>query len=70
MRGASAVAGQALAFARQAAHARPGTADGLPALLVEVNGRLVTALLFTITDGAVSAIDIVGDPDRLAHLLD
>ena len=68
LRGASEVASQALAFARQAAHARPGTADGRPALLVEVNGRLATALLFTITDGAVTAIDIVGDPDRLAHL--
>jgi len=70
VRGASAVAGQALAFARQAAHARPATASGRPALLVEVNGRLVTALLFTITDGLITAIDIVGDPDRLTHFLD
>jgi len=66
--GAEAVAGQALAFARQSAHARPGTADGEPALLVESGGRLVIALLFTIIGRTVIAIDIVADPQRLAEL--
>jgi RNA polymerase sigma-70 factor (ECF subfamily) len=68
LRGAPDVAGQALAFGHQAAHARVGVADGRTAILVAPRGRLVTALLFTIAGDRIAAIDIVADPDRLAAL--
>jgi RNA polymerase sigma-70 factor (ECF subfamily) len=68
LRGAGAVARQALAFSHRAPHARVGVVDGAPAILVAPHGRLVTIMTFTVRDGLVVAIDIVADPDRLAGL--
>ncbi|WP_119730162.1 sigma-70 family RNA polymerase sigma factor [Thermomonospora amylolytica] len=68
LRGADAVARQALAFSRRAEHARVGLVDGAPAILVAPHGRLTTALTFTIIDGRIAMIDIIADPERLARL--
>jgi RNA polymerase sigma factor (sigma-70 family) len=68
LRGAHTVARQALAFSRRAGHARTGLADGAPAILVTPRGRLVTVMAFTITDGTITAIDIIADPRRLSRL--
>jgi RNA polymerase sigma factor (sigma-70 family) len=68
LRGARDVAGQALAFGHQAAHARTGVVEGRPAILVAPRGTLVTVLLFTIVGDRIAAIDIVADPERLAAL--
>jgi RNA polymerase sigma-70 factor (ECF subfamily) len=68
VRGANAVARQALAFANRARHAHTGQLNGAPAILVSPAGRLVTIMAFTITGGKIAAIDIIADPRRLNRL--
>jgi RNA polymerase sigma factor (sigma-70 family) len=68
LRGAHAVARQALAFSDRAQHSRVGLVNGEPAILVAPRGRLVTVITFTIPDRRIVAIDITADPRRLAQL--
>jgi RNA polymerase sigma-70 factor (ECF subfamily) len=68
LRGASAVARQALAFSYRAKDAHRGLVDGLPAILVTPHGHLATAITFTITNGKIVAIDIIADSQRLGQL--
>jgi RNA polymerase sigma-70 factor, ECF subfamily len=42
--------------------------NGLPGLLVSGPGGLVQTTAFELTDGVVSAIYIVRNPDKLSHL--
>jgi RNA polymerase sigma factor (sigma-70 family) len=71
VRGADNVVAQARAGAR--AGARPGarihpaTINGSPGVLITIGGRPVTAMAFTITDGAITAIRALGDQRRLAQ---
>jgi RNA polymerase sigma factor (sigma-70 family) len=69
MRGAHAVARQALAFSRRAEHAHTGLVNGAPAILVTPRGRLATVMTFTITNGKIINVDIVADPQRLDRLV-
>ena len=48
---------------------RPAVVDGLPGLLVIVDGQPVTVLAFTVANGAVTAIRALTDPDRLAQIV-
>jgi RNA polymerase sigma-70 factor (ECF subfamily) len=57
-----------VAFSRRAEHARLGLVNGAPAVLVTPQGRLVTAIAFTITNGRIVTIDIIADPERLNRL--
>jgi RNA polymerase sigma-70 factor (ECF subfamily) len=41
--------------------------DGDPGVLVTVDGRPVTIMAFTVADGAITAIRLLGDPHRLAQ---
>ena len=68
LRGAGAVAEQALAFSRRAKDAHTGLVNGAPAILVTPRGRLATVMTFTITNGKIFAIDVIADPQRLAQL--
>ncbi|MFD0686510.1 RNA polymerase sigma factor SigJ [Actinomadura fibrosa] len=68
IRGARAVAEQALLFRRLAHESRPALVNGATGIVSSVDGRPVSVLSFTIADGRVVAIDILADPDRLAHL--
>lgn len=68
LRGAGAVARQALAFSHRAKDAHRGLVDGLPAILVTPDGRLAMAMTFTITNGKIVAIDIIADSQRLSQL--
>jgi RNA polymerase sigma factor (sigma-70 family) len=68
VRGAAAVAGQALAFARRARFAQPALVDGAVGLVVAQPGRRPLVLGFTIRRGRIAAIDILADPERLAEL--
>ena len=45
----------------------PVLVDGDPGVLVTVGGRPVTVMAFTVADGAVTAIRMLTDPDRLAQ---
>jgi len=55
--------------ARVGAQVRPAVVDGLPGLLVIVDGQPATVLAFTVADGAVTAIRALTDPDRLAQIV-
>ncbi|WP_049565083.1 RNA polymerase sigma factor SigJ [Nonomuraea sp. SBT364] len=72
IRGAAAVAGQAATFQRMATSAatHPALVNGLAGLANTIDGRLISVMSFTISDGRIAAIDILSDPDRLADWAD
>jgi len=67
VRGAGEVAARARIGARPGALAHPVLVDGLPGVLVTVGGRPVTVMAFTVNGGAITAIRVLTDPDRLAR---
>ncbi|QKW39071.1 sigma-70 family RNA polymerase sigma factor [Actinomadura sp. NAK00032] len=67
--GAQKVAAQAASFSTPGAQAHPALLDGVPGVLITVNGRPVTVLAFTVVDGAVTAIRGLTDPARLARIV-
>jgi RNA polymerase sigma factor (sigma-70 family) len=69
IRGAREVAAQATRGARRGALVHPALVDGVPGVLITVGGRPVTVLAFTVSDGAVTAIRTLTDPDRLAQIV-
>ena len=69
VRGAAEVAARARAGARPGALARPALVDGLPGILITVDGRPVTVMAFAVTNGAITAIHVLTDPDRLAQVV-
>ncbi|MBM0227921.1 RNA polymerase subunit sigma-70 [Micromonospora sicca] len=68
LRGARAVARQALFFSHRAEHAQVGLVDGVPALLVKRHGRLVTVMTFEISHDKITAIEVIAEPQRLGRL--
>jgi RNA polymerase sigma factor (sigma-70 family) len=68
LRGAAAVAEQALHFAGRARFAHPALVDGVPGVIVRPQGRPPTVLGFTISHGRIVAVDIVARPERLRRL--
>ncbi|MEU5428093.1 sigma-70 family RNA polymerase sigma factor [Streptomyces olivoreticuli] len=68
VRGAAAVAGQALTFQRMALLARPALVNGSVGIVTDVDGQAMAVLGFTITDGKVTTIDILADVERLRGL--
>jgi RNA polymerase sigma-70 factor, ECF subfamily len=74
IRGADKVAAQSRAGARAGgarpdARFRPAIVNGSPGVLIIIGGRPVTAMAFTVTDGAITAIRILNDPRRLAQVV-
>jgi RNA polymerase sigma-70 factor (ECF subfamily) len=68
VRGARAVAEQALTFSRLAWFARPALVNGAAGAIVARRGRPLTVIGFTIRNGTIAEIDILADPARLRHL--
>ncbi|WP_446215067.1 sigma-70 family RNA polymerase sigma factor [Micromonospora sp. IBHARD004] len=68
VRGARAVARQALLFSHRAEHAHTGLVNGAPGILVTPRGRLVTVMTFTISTDRITAIEVIADPQRLGRL--
>ncbi|MGW3349765.1 RNA polymerase sigma factor SigJ [Nonomuraea rubra] len=70
IRGVAAVAGQLDTFHRMATSSatHPALVNGLAGLVNTIDGRLISVMSFTITDGRIAAIDILSDPERLARL--
>jgi RNA polymerase sigma factor (sigma-70 family) len=68
LRGAKAVAGQALMFAGPNRVARPVLVNGAAGVIVTVRGRPVSIMGFTVVGGRVVAIDTLADTERLARL--
>ena len=68
VRGASQWASQAITLAQGAAAARAALVDGAVGVVVAPRGRLFRVLNFTMKDGKIVAIDVIGDPERLRQL--
>jgi RNA polymerase sigma-70 factor, ECF subfamily len=69
IRGAPAVAEQALAFGpRLGPHARPALVNGAAGVVAAPGGRAVSVLGFTVASGKIVEIDILADPERLSQL--
>src|SRR5215204_1349522 len=68
VRGARAVAGQALAFSQFAPFARPALVNGAAGLVTAPGGRALSVMGFTVRRGKVAEIDILADPERLGRL--
>ncbi|HCT80314.1 MAG TPA: RNA polymerase subunit sigma-70 [Micromonosporaceae bacterium] len=68
IRGALAVARGAGAAAERARISQPALVNGAVGLVMARRGRLFLVLAFTITDGRITEIDVIADPDRLQQL--
>jgi RNA polymerase sigma factor (sigma-70 family) len=65
IRGAEAWAKQAIRAARGARLARPAMVEGSVGLVVAPRGRLFRVLRFTFANGRITAMEVIGDPERL-----
>jgi RNA polymerase sigma-70 factor (ECF subfamily) len=65
VRGALAVAGT---FSGRAAAARLALIDGVPGMMWAQGGQIRVVFDFTIVGGKIVAIEMIGDPERLAQL--
>jgi RNA polymerase sigma factor (sigma-70 family) len=68
VRGARAVAEQALTFAQLARFARRVLVNGAAGVVVAPGGRLFSVMGFTVTRGKIVEIDVLADPARLRRL--
>jgi len=68
VRGAEAVAEQALTFSRFAPFARPALVNGAAGVVVFERGRPFSVMGFTVTRGKIVEIDILADSERLRQL--
>jgi RNA polymerase sigma factor (sigma-70 family) len=68
IRGAQAVAGQALMFSDPSRVLHPVFVNGAAGVVVTLDGRPIAVMGFTVTDGKIVAIDALGDPDRVGRL--
>ena len=68
VRGAEAVAEQAVTFSSLAPSARPAVVNGAAGLVVVRDGRPFSVLGFAIRGGRIVELDIVADPARLRHV--
>ncbi|GHB43142.1 DNA-directed RNA polymerase sigma-70 factor [Streptomyces cirratus] len=68
LNGARTVAGQALMFSGASRFVRPALINGVAGVVVTANGRPLSVMAFTVTDGLIVSIDAIADPDRLASL--
>lgn len=69
LHGAGEVASQTTTYARPDALGHPALVGGAPGVLITIGGKPVTVLVFTVTDGTITGIDVLTDPPRLAQLV-
>jgi RNA polymerase sigma-70 factor (ECF subfamily) len=67
--GAEQIARNARVGARRGALVHPAVVDGLPGLLVTIDGKPHTVLAITVTNGVITAIRSMTDPGRLAQIV-
>jgi RNA polymerase sigma factor (sigma-70 family) len=68
IRGARAVAQQALLSRRLSPFVQRALINGAAGVVVTANGRALFVMAFTVTGGRIVAIDVLADPDRLRQL--
>ncbi|MER5624804.1 RNA polymerase sigma factor SigJ [Streptosporangium sp. NPDC002544] len=66
--GARTVAEQALTFGRLSPFARPALINGSAGVVVTAQGRPLSVMAFTVTDGKIVSIEVLADPERLHEL--
>jgi RNA polymerase sigma-70 factor (ECF subfamily) len=68
VRGAAAVAGQAIFFAIPNAELHPALVNGSAGVVVTVKGRPFSVMGFTVSDGKIVEIDAIADPERVRRI--
>ncbi len=68
IRGADAVASQALTFSRLSPFVRPALVNGAAGVVVAPGGRPFSVMGFTVAGGKIVEIDAISDPERLGKL--
>jgi RNA polymerase sigma factor (sigma-70 family) len=68
VRGAAAVAAQALTFSQPDRRIQPALVNGAAGVVTFADDRPFSVLGFTVTDGRIVEIDVLADPDRLRRL--
>ena len=68
IRGAAVWAKGAIAYGHLAQLTRPALVNGAIGIVVAPRGKLVRALRFTIANGKITEIEVIGDPTRLGEL--
>jgi RNA polymerase sigma-70 factor (ECF subfamily) len=68
IRGAAAWARGAVAYGHMAQLTQPALVDGAIGVVVAPHGRVVRALRFTIANGQITEIEVIGNPARLGEL--
>jgi RNA polymerase sigma factor (sigma-70 family) len=68
VRGAAAVASQALTFRRLYPFVRPAVVNGAAGVVVIPHGRPFSVMAFTVRNGEIVEIDVLADPERLRRL--
>jgi RNA polymerase sigma-70 factor (ECF subfamily) len=68
IRGAAVWAKGAVAYGHLARMVRPALVNGAIGLVMAARGRLSRALTFSIADGKITEIEVIGDPARLSEL--
>jgi hypothetical protein len=68
VRGAAVWAKGAVAYGHLAQLTRPALVDGAIGVVVAPRGKLVRALRFTVADGKITEIEVIGNPARLGEL--
>lgn len=68
IRGAQAVAEQAVLARRLVPFARPAVVNGTAGIVAVAAGRALAVMGFTVAHGKIVAIDVLNDPERLTGL--
>jgi hypothetical protein len=68
VRGAAAVAGQALRFHQPSALVRPALVNGAAGVVVTMDGQPIAVIGFTVSRGKIVEIGAIADPGRLLRL--
>jgi RNA polymerase sigma-70 factor (ECF subfamily) len=68
IRGAAAVAGQALIGARPASELHPALVNGAAGAVVTMGGRPFAVMGFTVIEARIVEIDVIADPDRVGRI--
>ena len=68
VRGAEAVAGQAVTYSRLGLLTQPALINGAVGMVTTRDGRPFSVGGFTVRDGKIVAMDILADPERVAQL--
>jgi RNA polymerase sigma factor (sigma-70 family) len=68
LHGAEAVAGHAATYSKLYPHVRAALVNGAAGAVVAPHGRVFSVIAFTVTNGKITQIDGLVDPERLAQL--